>query len=173
MTKKATRMEGRIGSAPARLVVDSPIGPLVLAGDGVALTHVWLPGSAALVGTEGPAPAPLHAAANQLDEYFAGTRRSFSVPLAPSGTDFQLSVWKALGEIPYAETITYAELARRVGRPAACRAVGQANGANPLPIVYPCHRVVASGGKLGGYGGGLDMKRRLLALEGSPLATAR
>lgn len=171
MTKKAARREGCIASGSAHLMVDSPIGPLVLAGDDDALTHVWLPGSAALVGTEGPAPELLHAAAKQLGEYFAGTRMSFSVPLAPSGTDFQLSVWNALGEIPYAETITYAELARRVGRPAAYRAVGQANGANPLPIVYPCHRVVASGGKLGGYGGGLDVKRRLLALEGSPFAS--
>lgn len=164
---------GRTGCAPARLVVESPIGPLVLAGDHDALIHVWLPGSAVPIGTDGPLPAPLVAAAHQLDAYFSGSRRSFSLPLAPRGTDFQLSVWRALGEIGYAETISYAALARRVGRPAASRAVGQACGANPLPIVYPCHRVVASDGTLGGYGGGSDMKRRLLALEGSRGATAR
>jgi methylated-DNA-[protein]-cysteine S-methyltransferase len=158
--------DGQVGAAAARLSVDSPIGPLLLAGDDVALTHVLLPGTTALGSTRGAVPGPLRSAAAQLEEYFSGVRRSFALPLAPAGTVFQVSVWKALEEIPYGETITYGELAGRVGRPGAFRAVGQANGANPLPIVYPCHRVVAAGGHLGGYGGGLDAKRRLLALEG-------
>ncbi len=161
----------RLAAAGARLAVDSPIGPLLLAGDETALTHLCLPGSTALGSTEGPVPAPLRATARELEEYFAGRRRIFSVPLAPRGTTFQLAVWKTLAGIPYGETITYAELARRVGRPRACRAVGQANGANPLPIVCPCHRVVAAAG-LGGYGGGLDVKRRLLALEGAAPGSA-
>ncbi len=152
---------------PGRLSIDTPIGLLVLGGDDTALTHVWLPGTARGASTKGAVPAPLRTAAAQLEEYFSGTRTSFALTLAPRGTAFQLAVWKALGDIPFGETITYGELARRVGRPAASRAVGQANGANPLPIVYPCHRVVAAGGKLGGYGGGLDTKRRLLALEGA------
>ncbi len=152
---------------PARLSIDTPIGPLVLGGDDTALTHVWLPGSTRDGSTKGAVPAPLRTAAAQLEEYFSGSRTSFTLSLAPRGTAFQLAVWKSLADIPYGETITYGELARRVGRPAASRAVGQANGANPLPIVYPCHRVVAAGGKLGGYGGGLDTKRRLLALEGA------
>jgi methylated-DNA-[protein]-cysteine S-methyltransferase len=159
---------------PARLVVESPVGDLLLAGHAGALTHVMLPGTglAAHGSTVGPPPAPLHRAAAQLEEYFTGGRRAFDLALDPAGTPFQLSVWRALGTIAYGETITYAELADRVGRPGAFRAVGQANGANPLPIIYPCHRVVASGGRLGGYGGGLEMKRRLLALEGSPLSAA-
>lgn len=156
--------------AGARLSMGTPIGRLLLAGDDVALTHVFLPGSSSLGDTPGGVPSPLRRAAEQLDEYFAGERRVFTLPLAPQGTAFQLAVWKALADIPYGETITYGELAARVGRPAASRAVGQANGANPIPIVYPCHRVVASGGRLGGYGGGLDVKRRLLALEGSAAA---
>lgn len=153
---------------------ETPIGPLLLEGDEDGLTHLHLPNDHAAQDAGDPGtgrgrpprvPAPVRAAMRQLDEYFEGRRRSFSLPLSPEGTPFQLAVWRALADIPYGETITYGELARRVGRPAAFRAVGQANGANPLPIVYPCHRVVAAGG-LGGYGGGLDVKRRLLALEG-------
>ncbi len=171
----------QIGHDAARLSLDTPIGVLVLVGDDAALTHVRLPettrlgGSTGLRGTtERPATrmkasAPLRAAAAQLEEYFSGARTSFALPLAPRGTPFQLAVWNALTGIPYGETITYGELARRVGRPAASRAVGQANGANPLPIVCPCHRVVAAGGRLGGYGGGTETKRRLLALEGATL----
>ncbi len=179
--------EDRVGATAARLAVDTLIGRLVLAGDGARLTHVCLPGSTTLGSTTpgsttpgsttlgstpGETPSVLRAAAAQLEEYFSGARRSFALPLAPRGTEFQLAVWEALAGIPYGETITYGELARRVRRPAAFRAVGQANGANPLPIVCPCHRVVAAGGRLGGYGGGLEVKRMLLALEGSPLALA-
>ena len=101
----------------------------------------------------------------QLREYFAGKRAEFDLPLAPTGTAFQLSVWRQLQEIPYGETISYGELARRVGNPKASRAVGSANGANPLPIVIPCHRVIAGDGTLGGFGGGLPTKQTLLALE--------
>lgn len=101
----------------------------------------------------------------QLSAYFAGKAEAFDLPLAPEGTAFQLNVWRQLGEIPYGETISYGELARRIGNPNACRAVGLANGTNPIPIVIPCHRVIGSNGKLTGYGGGLDIKEKLLALE--------
>jgi methylated-DNA-[protein]-cysteine S-methyltransferase len=105
--------------------------------------------------------------ATQLKEYFEGRRREFELPLAPEGTPFQLRVWNALLEIPYGETISYGELAARIGDRSASRAVGLANGSNPLPIVIPCHRVIGSNGKLTGYGGGLPIKERLLALEGA------
>ena len=101
----------------------------------------------------------------QLCEYFAVKRTDFDLPLAPEGTTFQRAVWRQLQEIPYGETISYGELARRVGNPKASRAVGSANGANPLPIVIPCHRVIAGDGTLGGFGGGLPTKQTLLALE--------
>ena len=101
----------------------------------------------------------------QLRAYFAGELENFDLPLAPQGTPFQLSVWNRLCEIPYGETISYGELARRLGNPNASRAVGLANGSNPIPIVIPCHRVIGSNGKLTGYGGGLPIKEKLLALE--------
>jgi methylated-DNA-[protein]-cysteine S-methyltransferase len=104
-------------------------------------------------------------AIRQLREYFAGKRTGFDLPLAPKGTDFQRAVWRQLQEIPYGETISYGELARRVGNPKAARAVGSANGSNPLPIVIPCHRVIAGDGSIGGFGGGLPTKEILLALE--------
>lgn len=158
-------------TAPLVRAIDTPIGRIVLEGNAVALARVWLPGD-----PRAPAPgdgrasrgSAVEVAARELHEYFSGTRTTFSVPLGPRGTDFQLAVWRALASVPYGATITYGELARRVGRPAAFRAVGQANGANPLPIVLPCHRVVASGGRLGGYGGGPETKRRLLEMEGVP-----
>ncbi len=101
----------------------------------------------------------------QLEEYFAGRRRTFDLDLAPAGTPFQLDVWSQLRGIPYGETVSYGEIAQRLGRLAASRAVGAANGQNPLPIVVPCHRVIGSNGSLTGFGGGLDAKRRLLAFE--------
>jgi len=104
-------------------------------------------------------------AADQLRAYFAGSLREFSLPLEMSGTDFQLRVWRKLREIPYGETWSYRDLAAAVGNPAAVRAVGAANGANPLPVVIPCHRVIGSNGKLVGYGGGLPLKKRLLEIE--------
>ena len=155
-----------------RISYKTPVGVLGLEGTDEALTYVLLPDVAAA----GPAapdagdvvvlPAALEAAVAQLGEYFEGSRRSFDLPMELRGTPFQCDVWRALADIPYGETISYAELAVMVGRPGAFRAVGQANGANPIPIVLPCHRVVASGGGIGGYGGGLPLKRRLLALEG-------
>jgi methylated-DNA-[protein]-cysteine S-methyltransferase len=107
----------------------------------------------------------------QLDEYFAGTRHQFELELAPQGTDFQLAVWNALQRIPYGETMSYGEMARAVGRPTAFRAVGQANGRNPIAIVVPCHRVIGSDQSLTGFGGGIVNKRVLLALEGAPTLT--
>jgi methylated-DNA-[protein]-cysteine S-methyltransferase len=146
----------------------SPFGLLLLVETGGALTAIGLPSE-----RDGPVPRaswietaePFAEAVRQLDAYFAGTLRRFELPLAPTGTPFQLRVWRALREIPYGETVSYAELARRIGRPAAVRAVGAANGRNPLAIVIPCHRVIGSDGRLVGYGGGLPAKAALLALE--------
>ncbi|HEX5353476.1 MAG TPA: methylated-DNA--[protein]-cysteine S-methyltransferase [Rhodanobacteraceae bacterium] len=148
--------------------IDSPIGPLLLLGDGAGLVEIGLPHHGAPM--QPPADAKqdnskLRAAARQLDEYFAGTRQQFDVPLHPSGTPFQLEVWGALLAIPYGETVSYADIARRIRRPRAVRAVGAANGANPLAIIVPCHRVIGSHGDLVGYGGGLPAKRWLLEHE--------
>lgn len=125
----------------------------------------------------GPSPATgdaLDAAGrrvrDELAEYFARRRRAFGLPIAPTGTAFQRRVWRALMQVPYGQTASYADIARRIGRPGAARAVGQANGANPIPIVIPCHRVIAADGTIGGYSGGLDVKRRLLELEQIRLA---
>ena len=104
-------------------------------------------------------------AAEQLRAYFAGELREFDLPLAPDGTAFQRDVWDAVSAVPYGSTATYSDIAGAVGRPAACRAVGAANGRNPLPVIVPCHRVIGSAGGLTGYGGGLDRKRSLLDLE--------
>jgi methylated-DNA-[protein]-cysteine S-methyltransferase len=108
---------------------------------------------------------PFPEAEAQLHAYFAGELERFELPLAPHGTAFQRSVWDALTEIAYGTTTTYSELAARIGRPSACRAVGAANGSNPLPVIVPCHRVIGAAGALTGYGGGLERKRHLLALE--------
>lgn len=152
----------------------SPLGTIVLEGDGRALTRVRLPGEPKPPRRDAGGgsqrvrdPLPFAAVIAQLDEYFAGTRRRFELPLAPSGTPFQLKVWRELRKIPYGRTITYATLARRAGNERACRAVGAANGRNPLPIVVPCHRVIGSDGSLTGFGGGLAAKRKLLSLEGA------
>ena len=158
--------------------VDSPIGSLRLASTEAGLAYVALPHASGcgLSGflrrhlpqaraTEGFAPNRV--AASQICEYLEGKRRVFELRLDLRGTPFQLEVWGALREIPYGETRTYADIAAAVGRPTASRAVGNANGANPLSLVVPCHRVVASGGGLGGYAGGLDLKARLLAMERS------
>jgi methylated-DNA-[protein]-cysteine S-methyltransferase len=161
-----------------RVQMETPIGLLTIDANEDFVTHIALPtkGAEHLATSRGrrnsgssgngQLPALLVAAMAQLEEYFAGRRQCFDLPLELNGTDFQRSVWTELGEIPYGETISYAELAMMVGRPQAYRAVGQANGANPIPIVLPCHRVLASGGGIGGYGGGLTMKRQLLTLEG-------
>jgi methylated-DNA-[protein]-cysteine S-methyltransferase len=143
-----------------------PLFPLWLAADRGCLTRisfVELAPDPDLVRDD--AHPVLAETARQLQEYFAGTRMRFDLPLALEGTSFQRRVWDALLEIPYGATCSYAELARRIGAPAAVRAAGSANGANPIAIVVPCHRVIATGGGLGGYGGGLDRKQCLLELE--------
>ena len=142
----------------------SPIGDLLLIAAGEGLLEVHFP-PATPPATSMPDDARLAPVIRQLDEYFAGTRTQFDVPLALRGTPFQIEVWRALQRIPYGETRTYAAIAREIGRPAATRAVGAANGANPIPIIVPCHRVIGSNGSLTGFGGGIDVKRRLLALE--------
>lgn len=147
----------------------SPIGELVIAGDGEALRFVHFQ-----TGRMAARPEPeweqadsavIRETVRQLDAYFARKLRAFDLPLGPQGTDFQKRVWRELEEIGYGETISYGELARRIGNPAASRAVGLANGRNPIPIIIPCHRVIGSSGKLTGYGGGLPVKESLLALE--------
>jgi methylated-DNA-[protein]-cysteine S-methyltransferase len=148
--------------------IDSPVGPLLLAGDDGGLRFVLFS-----KGGRPAAPQPgwepdrgsLADSARQLTEYFKGKRRAFDVPVAPAGTAFQQTVWRHLQEIPYGETISYGELARRLGNPKAVRAVGLANGSNPIAIIIPCHRVIGSNGTLVGYGGGLPTKQALLALE--------
>lgn len=150
--------------------IESPAGPLIIAADGSGLRHIefhqnrhpadrgdWQGGDNDL----------LQATEAQLHEYFDGKRRTFDLPLAPHGTDFQREVWQALARIPYGTTISYADLAQRVGKPTATRAVGAANGRNPLPIVLPCHRVIGADGTLTGFGGGLPVKELLLRLEGA------
>ena len=148
--------------------VPSPVGRLLLAGNGPTLKWVaFAEGSGAMSPERGwkPAKEPFREPIRQLAAYFAGELTTFDLPLAPAGTPFQQAVWKALLDIPYGETISYGELARRIGKPKAVRAVGAANGQNPLAIVVPCHRVIGSNGRLTGYGGGLAVKETLLALE--------
>jgi O-6-methylguanine DNA methyltransferase len=164
--------------------MDSTIGPLFLAASGHGL--VALEFDARLPGQQSIRPIPRHLREekddaprfedsprqmqpylSELEAYFAGKRREFTFPLDLRGTDFQLACWRALLAIPYGETRTYADIARAVGKPKAFRAVGMANNRNPIAIVVPCHRVIASDGTLCGYGGGLDVKRKLLELEGA------
>ncbi|MCZ6872382.1 MAG: methylated-DNA--[protein]-cysteine S-methyltransferase [bacterium] len=146
----------------------SPLGPILIAGDAAGLRLINFQPDSAL---SQPAPdwvedrQPLREALDQLDAYFAGTMQDFTLKLAPAGTPFQQSVWHALQDIPYGETTSYGTLAKQLGKPKASRAVGAANGRNPLAIVIPCHRVIGSTGKLTGYAGGLDLKKALLALE--------
>jgi methylated-DNA-[protein]-cysteine S-methyltransferase len=144
---------------------DGPVGELLLTSNGSALTRLlFSPFTVDPAWSEGPCHV-LDEAVAQLRDYFAGNRTDFDLPLDPAGTPFQLTVWRALREIPYAETINYGQLATRVGNSNASRAVGLANGRNPISIVVPCHRVIGANGSLTGYGGGLDRKRTLLDLE--------
>ena len=140
-------------------------GNLWIGETGGAVTNVWfreaeVPASAVRKETE-----LLKTAGRQLREYLDGKRKAFDLPLAPKGTDFHKSVWDALLDIPYGETRTYGQIAAQIGNPNASRAVGLANNRNPIPVLIPCHRVIGSDGKLVGYAGGLDMKRRLLKIE--------
>jgi methylated-DNA-[protein]-cysteine S-methyltransferase len=144
--------------------LDTPVGQIVLEGDGDVLIGLRLPNDPGHGRRDEESPI-LKEAATQLQEYFAGARTEFDLPMELDGTPFQREVWGELSRIPYGETISYGELARRVGRPKGPRAVGQANGRNPIAIIVPCHRVLAGNG-IGGYGGGLKVKRALLALEG-------
>lgn len=158
----------------------SPVGALLLVADDTGLTGVhfephtgrdapapgWRRADEA-EGAESPAARVLADARAQLDAYFAGTRTTFDLPLAPHGTPFQQRVWSALRELAYGETISYLELARRVGDPRAVRAVGGANGRNPIPVIVPCHRVIGADGSLTGFGGGIERKRWLLRHEGA------
>jgi methylated-DNA-[protein]-cysteine S-methyltransferase len=148
--------------------VESPIGPLLLQSDGTALIGLYMdpPPDGLQDGAGDATVGPLPQAARQLDEYFTGRRREFDLPLRLDGTDFQRRVWNVLLEIPYGATWSYGDLARRIGNPKASRAVGLANGRNPLSILVPCHRVIGADGSLTGYGGGLQRKRWLLAHEG-------
>jgi methylated-DNA-[protein]-cysteine S-methyltransferase len=154
----------------------SPVGELTLVGDGETLSGLYM--------TEHRHQPPLPPGARrddtaftrargQLDEYFAGERVDFDLPLRMEGSPFQREVWAALREIPYGETVSYGELARRIGRPHASRAVGLANGRNPISIVVPCHRVIGASGSLTGYGGGIERKRFLLELETPALFSLR
>jgi methylated-DNA-[protein]-cysteine S-methyltransferase len=166
-------------------IIDSPLGPLLLAAENGAVTMLWMsplptrddPPS------QGADRAVLDETAAQLDRYFAGSLTAFDLPLGLRGTPFQRRVWLALQEIPFGETISYGELAASIGKPGCARAVGLANGQNPISIIVPCHRVIGSNGKLTGYGGGLDRKAWLLdhearsgpgqlALEPAALVTA-
>jgi methylated-DNA-[protein]-cysteine S-methyltransferase len=148
--------------------IDSPIGKLLLVGTMEALTHIGF--------QAGPRPmqikpdwiadaAPFADVREQLGAYFAGDLQRFDVALAPEGTGFQTQVWNALRTIPYGETTSYGDIAARIGKPKAARAVGAANGQNPIPVIVPCHRVIGSTGSLTGFGGGLPIKQHLLALE--------
>jgi len=148
--------------------VESPIGELLLGGDGETLQILSM--------QDGRNPArvgpgwtrsdePFAGVRAQLQEYFGGLRRSFDVPLKPAGSPFELAVWQALQEIPYGETVSYGEIAQRIGHPDAPRAVGAANGRNPIAVIVPCHRVIGADGTLTGYGGGLERKHYLLGLE--------
>lgn len=148
-------------------VVPSPVGDLVLTGTTEVLSGCWFTGAGTVDRTAGLVrdDSAFVAASQQLEEYFAGRRRDFVLPLAPLGTEFQRRVWSALRTIPYGATWSYRELALAVGSPNASRAVGLANGRNPHSIIVPCHRVIGADGRLTGYGGGLDRKRLLLDLE--------
>ena len=155
--------------------VDSPAGKILLAATKEGLTHLLFAdeNGRPLRATSRPqsdtspeAAGILDAAQVQLAEYFAGRRQDFDLPLAPHGTDFQRAVWRGLRDIPFGETVSYRDLARRIGRLRAVRAVGAANGANPISIIMPCHRVIGQDRRLVGYGGGLAVKKLLLELEG-------
>lgn len=161
----------RTGRTLYHHTLDTPIGDLLLVGDADALCCVYFQD-----GKRGPTkPAkewersekPFREVIRQLKAYFAGKLIEFDLPLAPQGTEFQLKVWQTLCTIPYGETWSYGELAKRIRRPHAPRAVGAANGQNPIPVIVPCHRVIGADGSLTGFGGGLRIKRMLLALEGA------
>jgi methylated-DNA-[protein]-cysteine S-methyltransferase len=151
----------------------SPFGSLLLAGDERGLRLLSFERSKRAAAVEPawkPDEAPFVEVVRQLQAYFRGERKGFDLPLSPEGTEFQLKVWRSLRTIPYGETISYGQLAERIGNPKAVRAVGLANGCNPIPIIIPCHRVIGSDGSLTGFGGGLSTKRELLDLESKQIS---
>jgi methylated-DNA-[protein]-cysteine S-methyltransferase len=160
-------------SGMAYTTMKSPIGPLLLAGDqgGLRMIH-FASGRRPKSPPRDPVEdrAPFKEVIRQLQAYFEGKLKEFDVPLVLEGTEFQLLVWRNLQKIPYGETVSYGQLARRIGSPDAARAVGLANGSNPIPIIIPCHRVIGSDGGLTGFGGGLPIKKKLLALESKQLS---
>ncbi len=148
--------------------IESPIGTLLLTMEQEQLTNVCMSQQKRPVEVQPewiPSERPFRAIAKQFAEYFRGKRHDFDIPLCMAGTEFQCSVWNQLRKIPYGTTTTYGEIAKRIGNPKAVRAVGLANGQNPIPIIVPCHRVIGSNGKLTGFGGGLENKAKLLQLE--------
>ena len=152
-------------------VIDSPVGPLTLAGEGSTLIHLRMADHAHEPDRSGWEPAGPEAfadVAEQLDAYFAGSLTEFDVDMQLTGTEFQRRVWAALQTIPYGETRSYGEIAEQIGSPAASRAVGLANGRNPISIIIPCHRVIGAAGALTGYAGGIERKKMLIALEKNP-----
>jgi methylated-DNA-[protein]-cysteine S-methyltransferase len=151
----------------------SPVGPLLLAGDECGLRLVSFENSKRAASVQSgwkSDQAPFAEVIRQLQAYFSGERKEFDLPLAPEGTDFQLHVWRTLRTIPYGDTISYGQLAQRIGNPKAMRAVGLANGCNPIPIIIPCHRVIGSDGSLTGFGGGISNKKKLLDLESKQMS---
>ncbi|HBJ37583.1 MAG TPA: cysteine methyltransferase [Planctomycetaceae bacterium] len=148
--------------------IESPLGPLLMTMDRGQLTNVCMFQQKRIASIPPESISdhgPFDRVIKQLDEYFSGGRREFDIPLRLDGTPFQVSVWNELRKIPFGTTTTYGEIARRIGNPKAVRAVGLANGRNPIPIIVPCHRVIGSNGTLAGFGGGLENKSRLLDLE--------
>jgi methylated-DNA-[protein]-cysteine S-methyltransferase len=157
-----------IVTQPVYELLHSPVGELLLVGDGEQLSRLVFAGAepaSAIAPASKRSRGAFAEARTQLAEYFEGTRQSFDLPLRPTGTAFQQSAWRALAEIPYGTTRSYGEQAARLGRPRAARAVGAANGRNPIPIIVPCHRLVGHDGELTGFGGGLERKRHLLEHE--------
>ncbi len=146
-------------------IIDSPVGKLRLVAEDGFLTELRFGGEPAVFDGDAENDRLLDEVERQLGEYFSGVRREFDLPLRMKGTPFQLKDWETLKQIPYGETVTYGEIARRIGSPKACRAVGMANHSNPISIIVPCHRVIGKSGKLTGYGGGLNVKQMLLDLE--------
>jgi methylated-DNA-[protein]-cysteine S-methyltransferase len=143
----------------------TPVGALLLIGDGQCLNAIHLPGRHSPPAGAAHQPEAFAEPVAQLEDYFEGRRTSFDLDVAPAGGAFDLAVWERVAAIPYGRTASYGQVARDIGHPDSARAVGASNGRNPLPIVVPCHRVIGSTGRLVGYGGGLDTKRRLLELE--------
>ena len=159
-----------------QMVIESPVGPIELVSNGESLNGLYFSSHKNRPEIQSNTPQPcslLREAAHQLEAYFAGRRQAFDVPLAVRGTEFQRTVWGALKAIPFGESISYAELARRMERPSACRAVGTANGRNPISIIIPCHRVVGMSGRLTGYAGGLKIKEWLITHERGGLETSQ